>query len=302
MSSTRGELFKFTNARGQTIKGVIFGKGGARGVGVVYLPGIVLGCTAVHRIGIELAHELANDGYPVCLFDPSGVGESDGDYPAGTHQEVAAWVEDGHFVDDTLAAVEFLKQRSEFRHMVLVGHCGGALTGIYAAAQHPQVRGTVLICPPTTEARRGDELERDGVSAIYLRQYLHKLTSREAWLHLLRGGSSYRTIWRVVTGQVASQLRRLRSRKPIEPRARPFNERLRQALDVAYASGRQITIVFGDRDPGVEDFRAFVREHVPDGVDVRILANTSHGFVTEDSMEMLFTVVRRRLDALESAR
>src|SRR5262249_52799553 len=144
----RGELFKFTNAAGRTIKGVLYGAP-TRGTGVIYVPGIVLGATAVHRLGIEMARELAGDGHLVCLFDPSGVGESEGDYPSGTHQQLTTWIESGSCVADTLEAIDHVTQGGGVRRVVLVGHCGGALTAIYAAARHPAVHAAMLICPPT---------------------------------------------------------------------------------------------------------------------------------------------------------
>jgi pimeloyl-ACP methyl ester carboxylesterase len=299
----RGQLFKFTNREGRAVKGVLYGHAAGRhGIGVVYLPGIVLGATAVHRLGIDLARQLTQDGIPVCLFDPSGVGESEGDFPAGTHQEVAAWVEGGNCVDDTMQAVDFFQARTGVRELILVGHCGGALTAIYAAARHPAISGALLICPPTVTMGHTDELDREGVARIYFSQYLDKLRSREAWLRLLRGRSSYQTILRLVTGKARRQLERVRSRlRPAatvaaEPQ-RAFNPRLLGALRTAHADRKRLAIVFGDRDPDIEDFRDFHRRHVPSEVATRIFDDTSHGFVTEESMALLFGEVRRFVGA-----
>jgi pimeloyl-ACP methyl ester carboxylesterase len=293
----RGDLFKLTNARGQTIKGLVFGPAAAGDVGVVYLPGIVLGTTAVHRLGIELAHALALDGHATCLFDPAGVGESEGDFPAGTHQQVSAWVEAGNLVDDTLQAVDFFTARTGLDRVVLIGHCGGALTASYAAARHPAVSGVLLICPPTIElARAPDELDREGVATVYLRQYLHKLGEKEAWLRLARGHSSYRTILRLVTGRTRRTLDRLRGKlRPAvaEPRRRAFNERLRAALHAVRAADKQLSVVFGDRDPDLESFREFERGHAPARIAAAIFPDTSHGFVTEESIALLTAEVRR---------
>jgi pimeloyl-ACP methyl ester carboxylesterase len=300
----RGQLFKFTNREGRAVKGVVYGHdGGPRRVGVVYLPGIVLGATAVHRLGIDLARQLTQDGVPVCLFDPSGVGESEGDFPAGTHQEVAAWVEGGSCVADTLQAIDVFQARTGVRELVLVGHCGGALTAIYAAARHPAVSGALLICPPTVAMGHTDELDREGVARIYFTQYLDKLRSREAWLRLLRGHSSYRTILRLVVGKARRKLESMRRR--VRPPAatvaaekqRAFNPRLLGALRTAHADHKRLAIVFGDRDPDIEDFRDFHRRHVPSEVATRIFDDTSHGFVTEESMALLFGEVRRFVGA-----
>jgi pimeloyl-ACP methyl ester carboxylesterase len=289
----RGELFKFTNVRGHAVKGIMYGSAPSHGLGVLYLPGIVLGATAVHRLGIELAHRLAKDGHTTCLFDPAGVGESDSDYPAGTHRELSAWVESGSFVDDTLQALDFLAERAGLRRMVLVGHCGGALTAMYAAARHPAACGALLISPPTTaNDGLGDDLDRDGFAKIYLHQYARKLMSQEAWLRLVSGHSSYRTILRLVLGRIHRKVGVLLTPPASRP-ARAFNPRLVAAFAAAHAEHKRISIVFGDRDPELDDFRAFHREHVPAKVETRVFGNTSHGFVTEHSMALLFDEVRR---------
>ena len=292
----RGELFKFTNARGHAVKGVLYAGRARGGVGVIYLPGIVLGATAVHRIGIELARALASDGHTACLFDPAGVGESESDYPAGTHRELAAWVEAGQFVDDTLETIDLVADRLGSRRLVLVGHCGGALTAMYAAARHRAVRGALLISPPTTASAGRDELAHEGVAKIYLAQYLAKLRSPDAWLRLVRGHSSYRTIARLIVGR----LRRLRA-PAAAPTRRAFNPRLVAAFAAASAERKRISIVFGDRDPELDDFRAFHREHVSADVPTRVLPNTSHGFVTEDSIAQLFAEVRQFVGATAAA-
>lgn len=292
----RGDLFKLTNARGQTIKGIAFGPPCAGGVGVVYLPGIVLGTTAVHRMGIELAHTLANDGHATCLFDPAGVGESEGDFPAGTHQQVSAWVEAGNLVEDTLQAIDFFAARMGLDSVVLIGHCGGALTASYAAAHHPAVAGALLICPPTLEvASVPDELDREDLATVYLGQYLHKLGSKEAWLRLARGRSSYCTILRLVIGKLRRTLDRLQRKPPATSTGSPrrvFNERLRAAFHAMRADRKQLAIVFGDRDPDLESFCEFVRERTPSQLVATVFPDTSHGFVTEESIALLTAEVR----------
>jgi len=292
------QLFKFSNARGLTIKGVVYPARGAAEIGVIYLPGIVLGSTAVHRLGIDLAHRLADDGYPVCLFDPSGIGESEGDYPRGTHQELASWVESGSCVADTLEAIDQMRARTGVRRLVLIGHCGGALTAMYAAARHAAVAGALLICPPTVPQGRKEELDGAGVAESYLRQYLARLRSPDAWLRLLRGQSSYRTIVRVVRRKLERTLAAVW--KPRRPAAAPapapvraFNRHLVDAVQIAHDHGKRVEVVFGDRDPDVDDFRAFQRQHLPADVAWRIFEDTSHGFVTEPSMQLLFGEVGR---------
>jgi pimeloyl-ACP methyl ester carboxylesterase len=306
----RSQLFKFANDRGQAIKGMVCGPDAPslRRTGVVYLPGIVLGTTAVHRLGLEIARAIADTGVSTCLFDPSGVGESEGDYPAGTHQQLAVWVEGGSCVADTVRAIEVFRARAHLEHVILIGHCGGALTAMYVAARERAVSGALLICPPTVAMGSAHELEREGVAEQYLREYVRKLRSPEAWRRLLRGESSYATMARLAVGKAKRQVRRridrLKARLVPTPRSpsgppvpaaptRAFNPRFAASVRTAIALGKRLEIVFGDRDPDVDDFRAFRTEHLPAGVTTRIFDDTSHGFVTEDSMRLLLDEIGR---------
>jgi len=201
------ELFKFESSRGLTIKGVLFApETKPLSPAVLYLPGAVLGSTAVHRLGIDLACRLADEGHPTCLFDPSGVGESEGDYPAGRHQELSIWVEAGSFVEDTVETIAFLSNRFGLSDFVLVGHCGGALTASYVAAGNRAVRGMFLISPPTVLIGARHEMDRAGIAEPYLKLYTSKVLSPEAWRRLLSGQSSYRTIARLVTTQIKRKI------------------------------------------------------------------------------------------------
>jgi dienelactone hydrolase len=261
----RGELFKFTNTSGRVIKGMLYGTP-TRGIGVIYLPNIVLGATAVHRLGIELARELARDGHVACLFDPTGIGESEGDYPAGTCQQLCAWIESGACVDDTLETIDYLTRSGGVRRVVLVGHCGGALTAIYATAKHPAVSAALLISPPMHRAAA----QREDAG----------------------GRSSYRTITQLLVAQARRQLARIRGVRVDGPPPSAYNERLLQALATTRADGKTLSIVFGDRDLEYKAFLAFQREHLADDVAVRVFEDTSHGFVTEESQALLFAEIR----------
>jgi pimeloyl-ACP methyl ester carboxylesterase len=248
------------------------------------------------------------------------VGESEGDYPAGRHQELSIWVEAGSFVEDTVETIAFLSNRFGLSDFVLVGHCGGALTASYVAAGNRAVRGMFLISPPTVLIGARHEMDRAGIAEPYLKLYTSKVLSPEAWRRLLSGQSSYRTIARLVTTQIKRKIGSLlglsatalvvaasgtnASTKPskdasenaarpgrAEEKPRAFNSRLLVALQAAHSEGKTIEIVFGDRDPEVQDFRAFRQQHLPSEVATRIFDETSHGFITESSLALLFAEV-----------
>jgi len=296
-------LFKFTNVRGLTVKGILYpattkpGSPAAAGhdTGVVYLPGIVLGATATHRLGIDLAHQLARDGYPVCLFDPAGIGESEGDYPAGTHQELASWIEAGSCVGDTLQTIDYLLEHAGVRQLVLIGHCGGALTAMYAAARHAAVVGVLLICPPTVCQGEKEALDGPAEAAPPPPAPVAEPPS-SSWLdRAIRG----------VRRPIDAMLGRGHAGEAPSRRAtaaeKAFNRRLIEAVQIARADGKRVEIVVGDRDPDVDAFRTFQRIYLPEGVGTRVLDGTSHGFVTATSVALLFSEVGEFMATIGSA-
>jgi pimeloyl-ACP methyl ester carboxylesterase len=280
-------LFKLRNAKGRVVKGVIVRPAtpAVRPLGFVWVSGIVLGCAAVHRIGFAVAREVARAGHFACLFDPSGVGESEGDYPSGTNRELTAWVESGSLVDDTLEAARFLERATGASSLALVGHCGGALTSMYAGANNPRVRGVMLLSPPPVPTVLRRDVDHGGRASEYMRLYLAKLKSCDGWKRLLSGRSSYRTMASVLRRALEDRV----VKRTAKPQPRAFNERLVGAMHEATERGKHVRIVFGDRDPDVSDFRALQETALPRGVAWRILPDTSHGFVTGESMDLLFS-------------
>lgn len=83
-----------------------------------------------HRPFLVLADHLTRQGIAVLRYDDRGVGGSTGDFGQATHED---------FVSDALAAVAWLKQRSEIdpKRIGLVGHSEGGIVAPLAAVQRP---------------------------------------------------------------------------------------------------------------------------------------------------------------------
>lgn len=91
-----------------------------------------------HRPFLVLADHLTRAGLAVLRFDDRGAGKSTGDFSKATHTD---------FVEDTLAAVEFLKTRTEIdpKRIGLLGHSEGGIVAPLAAVQAPEVAFMVLL-------------------------------------------------------------------------------------------------------------------------------------------------------------
>ncbi|MHB9030077.1 MAG: alpha/beta hydrolase, partial [Candidatus Latescibacterota bacterium] len=97
-------------------------------------------CTAINpryanrTMKREMIGRLNQAGVPVFSFDFSGVGDSGGELRENSLEDIYQYIEKGCFVEDTLDAVQFARKRFPSRKTILIGHCGGAITALHAAA------------------------------------------------------------------------------------------------------------------------------------------------------------------------
>jgi len=94
-----------------------------------------------HRPFLILADCLTRKGIAVLRFDDRGVGGSTGDFSSATTED---------FVDDALAAVDYLKQRKDIdaSKIGLIGHSEGALVAPMAAVRSKDIAFIVLLAAP----------------------------------------------------------------------------------------------------------------------------------------------------------
>ena len=273
---------RILNKDNLVMKGIVFepDKEIEQPICIIYLPGIVLGSTAVHRLGVEIGHLLVEKGFWYLLFDQVYIGGSEETYPEGVHQKLANWIKEGNLVDDTLKAIDFFIDKTDKQAVTLIGHCGGALTAAYAGSQHKQVKGLFLISPPIVEVNSKNEIEKKEVAENYFTLYKRKILSPVAWKNLLFGKTDYKTLMHVIKGKF---LKYNIVRENISDNINMlFLDSLTNMLKT-----KNIQIIFGDRDPELNDFLKFRKAYFQSMFPFSILKNTSHGFITKESINEL---------------
>jgi len=100
---------------------------------------------------LQLARPLVSGGYEVLLFDARGHGRN----------APAPFVNVGHFRDDTLSVVAYVRERFPGRRLVLVGHSLGGAGAVLAAAEGARIDGLVLIAAPSDVLRITSEYLTD---------------------------------------------------------------------------------------------------------------------------------------------
>jgi pimeloyl-ACP methyl ester carboxylesterase len=271
----------FRNRDGLEIRGLFFDPPADRSpapLGIVYLPGFVLGYSAVHRLGLEVLDRFSRAGYPGYVFDQAGVGESDGESLAGPHEDLARHVADGGLVADTLEALQHFAGARAVTRLLLIGHCGGALTASYAGMRDKRVAGLVLLSPPVLKVGEPDAPVPVEAVNQRIRFYRTRLTSGRSWSNLILGRTDYRMLARTVWSKVRFAV----GGAP----TLAFNERLVEAV-LAVARRGRVLIIAGDHDDQIRELNEFTRSVTNAGLAYTILPDTSHGFVTDESMDLL---------------
>jgi pimeloyl-ACP methyl ester carboxylesterase len=141
----RGVLFRGTFHRPRGTDSSAEPCAGTRNrTGVVFLNSLSLPRAATGDSAVYWAESFADCGYPSFRFDLPGLGDTAGDIPL----ELLNFINAGGYASITAAKVEELVKRFELSGVVLVGHCAGTVSAIYAAAAGAgKCKGLVLLDP-----------------------------------------------------------------------------------------------------------------------------------------------------------
>jgi pimeloyl-ACP methyl ester carboxylesterase len=171
------------------------------------LPAIVLLSPGVKmrvgpgRLYVPLTEKLNDLGYTVLRFDFFGLGDSEGSLPETILADVYNNIEVGRYVDDTLAALRWLRESHGFKRFVLGGLCGGAITALLAAERDPQVEALLSIGMTVTLASNAATPAKFLTRAeldVRRRGYYSRLLQPKSWWRFLTLQSEYGVIWRAV--------------------------------------------------------------------------------------------------------
>lgn len=195
-----------------------------------------------HRMLIQTAQRLQEQGCMTLRFDTRGRGDSEGD-------GAGACLDD--MIEDLRAAVRFVREQAKLEHVTLLGLCSGSNVSIGAATLEPGVDELVLwsILPFQPEAKASQRWRR---IRFYLGEYLRKATRLETWKRVFKGEVSVKGAGRAMVGdsKPAAGGRNLKD----------------SARDLMAAFGRfkgRVIFITGTKDPegmgGYELFRGFCR-------------------------------------------
>ncbi|HVV72516.1 MAG TPA: alpha/beta fold hydrolase [Verrucomicrobiae bacterium] len=245
------------------------------------------------------ADDLAQVGYLVFRFDMPGLGDSEGTLPENALEAMQFIQTGGH----TPYAVELLNQLLEAYHLqriILAGHCGGALTAIYAAvkAQSPGLGG-VLAFEPDFRMRKQTEETQARTNAIYqeLRRELLRLPVGPTVHKMV---VSVKKVGHACTRWLVRQDPRLRpgSAETRGPTGLPVDANL-QLITAWHALAKLeipilvVTASLGASRNGFFDYLQFLLAQHPPRIRHIPVEGTNHSFVEGDGERAIIQLTRQ---------
>ena len=224
---------------------------------------------APNRLNVKLARKLCELGYHVLRFDPEGIGDSEGELPAGILvADIWEKIQTGLFVPDTIAANDFLSNTYGIERLILIGNCGGAITALLASEEDRRVDSLALIDVPvnlrTAQQTFADKVATGGKKVdILFSDYFKKIFDVKAWLRFITLQTEYRALWKIVRLKLQKKLSRLLILKkpPLDfdkvCREKNLNEQFFKAFDAFHKKGKSILFILAGNDPGTEIFQHY---------------------------------------------
>jgi uncharacterized protein len=256
-----------------------------REVGVIFLSPGVKSRVAPHRLYVKMTESLLRQGYPVLRFDFFGLGDSEGELPEKELVDLYATVQDGRYIDDTLCAMDWMEQRLGMRQFVLAGLCGGALTGLFAAARDSRARGVLgLGLPVALDGRTSDpsKFMTQGQLESLGETYLRKMCRPSAWVRGLTLKTDFRMLWRSLHRRLSA--RRASAEDAASSKTESnLNPLLPPAFVAFMAGGGKLLLVFSGGDRLAWEFEekfsaasSFRLRRFGEGCEVHTIPNANH--------------------------
>jgi pimeloyl-ACP methyl ester carboxylesterase len=166
------------------------GSGDQARTAILFLNSLALPRAATGDSAVYWADAFAERGYPAFRFDLPGMGDSDGI----TSTDLLDFINAGGYAPSAAALAKEMAARPGVSGVVIMGHCAGSVTAVFAAAACEQCKGLILMDPyfhlplakrPEVREKLSDWVRRSSIGRI-----LSHLYDRAKLLRLLLHGST----------------------------------------------------------------------------------------------------------------
>lgn len=265
---------------------------------MILLPAGLKDRVGPHRLYVQVARLMASYGVAVLRLDARGIGESDGELDCAFNGKHYRSIQNGLFVDDCLLVMNDIERRMGRRQFILGGLCGGAISAQLVAAKSVVEQGADRIlgvlswshvavldseAPGTRSTTRSEVLSNS-------RSYIRKVLSAHAWQRVLRGESSFTSIFSNVKLVFSLLLEKTGLVRTHWANENPvFFSSFRQLQQ----AGVQHLMVFGERDARWTAFKELVVDGFLNGslqgkgYHVKLIKDANHEFHLQDWSRLL---------------
>jgi hypothetical protein len=313
MSTSR--YVEFLNKRGDVLRGFLHSPDSQldRHVCILLLSPGIKGRVGPHRLYLKLAASLVARGYHVLRFDFFGLGDATGELGERVLADVYTSIQTGRYVDDAIAAMNWMQHTHDVTRFVGSGLCGGSISALLAASVDRRIElllgigmPSILDGGPDNWARALTQQQIAGLQDSYLR----KLVDPRSLLRLMTGKSNYAAIQQVLRGWLASRSNSSNApaEKPPPSSPDPANPLFAPAFLAMLRSGRRMLLVFSGNDRLHGQFEEhFEQRHedqlkdLRDLYEVYVVKNANHVLSAPEWVEELCSIAGNWLDSQHNA-
>jgi len=247
-------------------------------------PGVVLlNSGLIHRVGpnrlyVLLARRLGAMGLTTLRFDLSAIGDSP------QRRDTVPF--HASSIEETMAALDFMREQWGIQSFVLGGICTGAVVTFRTALQNPDIKALIMINAQGLIRNRSAQVEESLSDRAGMRYYMAAaLRRRGSWTRLLTGQADYRAI-----AQACGQrLKDLLSTDSVA--AAPEQQEIIEGMDRLLGDGRQILLLYSDSDAGLDELAVIYGKEMlqrlkrTKGISFSVIAQADHMFTALDRQE-----------------
>jgi hypothetical protein len=223
---------------------------------------------APNRLNIKIARKLCDLGYYVFRFDPSGIGDSEGELPEDVLvTDIWENVQTGLLVSDTIMSNQIFSEVCNLKKIFMIGNCGGAITALLSAEKDSKIEGMCLIDIPvnlrTSDMTFADKVLEGGEKADSLFYgYIKRILNPVAWYNFLTFKTDYKALRRILLLKFKNIF--YLNKKKINPAGlqkffieKNLNPFFFNSFDKVMQRNQSILFVVAGNDPGTEIFQTY---------------------------------------------
>ena len=166
------------NAANATVRSIIDKPDSAPKAGILFLHGWSGDRTGPHRIFVQVARALTDEGFLCLRPDFRGRGLSDGEHGEAS---IASMAEDAAYALEQLNSL-----LPENTPLYVAAICSGCKVAITLAADHPEIAKMLLLSAESMGSLRSGQTDANKTKKA-LKTYLKKLTRPETWKKIVTG-------------------------------------------------------------------------------------------------------------------